>query len=109
MKKIAILLGLFLSASVYAENEKIPMERYVVACPLVYQLAEVVMQSRQMGMPLSEAIKPITGVNDIDVQELNKQIVISAYKVPIEHDDQAKQHIVGEFANAYALHCLESK
>lgn len=86
-----------------------PIGNYVKMCPLVYELAKTVMESRQMGMPIAEAIKPIAGVDDEDVQQLNKDLVIAAYKTPISDSSENKQQIIENFANQLALECLETK
>lgn len=62
-----------------------------------------------MGMPIAEAIKPIIGVDDKDVQQLNKDLVIAAYKTPISDSNENKQQIIENFANQLALECLETK
>ena len=67
------------------------------------------MESRQMGMPISEAIKPIGGVDDEDIQEFNKELVINAYKIAVMDKPQEKQSVVESFANQAAISCLESK
>lgn len=108
MKKILLVFSLICPIVVNAES-KITMENYVEACPLVYELAKTVMKSRQMGVPISEAIKPITGVSDEDVQQLNKDLVVAAYKTPIATSNENKQQIVEDFANQSALECLEVK
>lgn len=95
---------------VYAENgTKIPMQNYAKVCPLVYELAKSVMESRQMGMPISEAIKPIDDVDDEGIQQLNKELVINAYKIAVMDKPKDQQSVVESFANQAALSCLESK
>ena len=108
VKKILLAFSLVCSAGVNAESE-VPVENYVKACPLVYELAKTIMESRQMGMPIAEAIKPIIGVDDKDVQQLNKDLVIAAYKTPIGDSSENKQQIIDDFANQLALECLKAK
>lgn len=62
-----------------------------------------------MRMPIAEAIKPIIGVDDKDVQQLNKELVIAAYKTPIGDSSENKQQIIDDFANQLALECLKAK
>lgn len=107
MKKILFFIGVFCSIGVHANLEP-PMENYVKICPLIHELAKTVMESRQMGMPIAEAIKPIIEVDDLDIQQLNKEIVINAYKIPIGETNADKQEIVNEFANIIAMKCLET-
>ena len=110
MKRVLILTTAILSVTVHAEDyKKIPMKTYVNACPLVYELAKSVMESRQMGMPITEAIQPIGGVDDEDIQEFNKELVINAYKIAVMDKPQEKQSVVESFANQAAISCLESK
>ena len=108
MRKILLAFSLVCSAGINAESE-VPIGNYVKMCPLVYELAKTVMESRQMGMPIAEAIKPIAGVDDEDVQQLNKDLVIAAYKTPISDSNENKQQIIENFANQLALECLETK
>lgn len=93
----------------YAKELPDLIKNQVNVCPLVYELAKTIMQSRQMGMPISDAIKPINGVDDKDIQELNKQIVISAYKTQVYELKEQKVEAIEVFANTYALMCLEAK
>lgn len=110
MRRILFLIAVISSVTVHAEDDrKIPMENFIKACPLVYELAKSVMESRQMGMPISEAIKPIGGVDDEDIQEFNKELVINAYKIAVMDKPKEKQSVVESFANQAAISCLESK
>lgn len=108
MKKIVLLLGAIgLSTSLYAGDK--PEKAYTQTCPKIYELAKVVMTSRQMGMPINEAIKPIADSGDEDVDRFNRELVAKAYKVDVQKNRADKDEVIEDFANDAAIKCLESK
>lgn len=106
MKKI-ILLGVVISSFAFAGDKA--EKAYTYTCPKVYELAKVIMTSRQMGMPINEAIKPISDSGDQDVDSFNRELVAKAYKVEVQKDKADKDEVIEDFANDAAIQCLESK
>lgn len=106
MKKI-IFLCLILSTTAFATEKT--EKAYTQTCPKIYELAKVVMTSRQMGMPINEAIKPISSSGDEDIDKFNRELVANAYKVSIQKNRPDKDEVIEDFANDAAIKCLESK
>lgn len=107
MKRLIICL-LFISFSI-AHSEGNPESNYSKICPVVYELAKTIMTSRQMGMPISEAIKPISSTDDDLVNKLNRELVANAYRFDVQKTESKKSEIIERFANDTAIQCLEAK
>ena len=101
MKKLLCLL--LIPTSVFAAPSNIQEKMQI--CSKIYDLAEKVMLSRQDGMPINKALMPVYQQKNVDVQKLHNDIIVAAYKQPIQSKD--KQLISQNFAEKYATTCLE--
>ncbi|WP_269913572.1 hypothetical protein [Acinetobacter sp. HY1485] len=101
MKKLIFLL--LIPTSVFAAPSNIQEKMKI--CSKIYDLAEKVMLSRQDGVPISKALTPVYQQKNADVQKLHNDIIVAAYKQPIQQKD--KQLLSQNFAEKYATTCLE--
>lgn len=97
---------MMLPTSLLAANTMSIQEKMQV-CSKIYTLAENVMQSRQDGLALNKALEPVHKQKDKNVQTLHQDMIVKAYKQPIQ--SQAKDKITASktFAEKYATTCLE--
>lgn len=108
MKKQLILTSLFFSTVALAgipSPKPLSIQKRMQVCSKIYDLAEKVMISRQNGVPINQALQPVYTQKNVDVQKLHQDIIIAAYKQPIQ--SQNKTEISKSFAEKYATTCLE--
>lgn len=82
-------------------------------CSIVSEIAEVVMTSRQAGVPLREMMEMLKGVNAEILKtegtkeglELIEVLIIDAYKKPLQPTVIHKKLAIQEFENEHYLRC----
>lgn len=97
----SLVLGLVLAVSnphPVAAQEATPQEN----CAVLADLAEVIMESRQIGVPLGEALA-LAGGN-----ELIEAVVMSAWERPRFSVPENQQREAEEFRDNWHLACLQS-
>lgn len=102
MKKLLLLL--LLPTSVFAAPT---VQEKMQVCSKIYDLAEKVMKNRQEGIPLNKALIPVYEQKNANVQMLHKDMIVAAYKKPIQTQDKDKITTAKTFAEKYATTCLE--
>lgn len=79
-------------------------------CRSFMTTAEVIMNSRQDGVSLSDSLmildRNFTNPENKEKREAIKQIVLAAYQEPYYHTDSMKKVAVNEFAALHYMACL---
>lgn len=84
-------------------------ERYDKLCELHSKSAKYIMEARQNGAPMSDAMKIASnGDSGPKLKELMRSIVVSAYETPRFGSKQLKDSAVSEFENKVYLSCIKS-
>ena len=95
MKKLLIISTVLLSLNTQASTNSF--------CERVASLTSSIMEARQNGLGLVDAVKLAKG------DEMIKMFILDAYDTPRMHSETSKTRAVTEFSNkGYAL-CLRSK
>lgn len=95
-KIIAVLIVVLMSFSVEAKEKVITPE-----CELIGELAKVMMQARQHGMPMNALIEMTEG------NKLALIVLQSAYEQPRYSSYTAIQESVRNFKDMWALECVK--
>ena len=86
-----------LSAIAQDSSESVP-----AVCPLIAQLAESLMQSRQNGASLQQ------GLNVSGDDPLMREIVLSAWEEPRYNGPALRQQVVNDFRDRWHLNCVRA-
>jgi hypothetical protein len=101
-KYIRVLLCIALLPLHAADNKKGAIE----TCSIVYEDAHSVMEERQKGTPISEAMKTADIISP-NFGDTISSIVISAYSKPHHQRIGSKIQAADDFANEYAVKCFK--
>lgn len=81
-------------------------------CRNLLTMAEGIMNARQSGVPLSQALSindaNISKKNNRDMNESMRNIIIHAYKEPLRYSEEMKRRSTYEFGANYYLSCYEA-
>ena len=102
MKKLLLPLAMLAAVSCqpsYAE-EITQMQKLERICILESETAGVVMDLRQIGVPIGKAL-------DVSVEPYYKVLVYAAYSMERYNTKQYQEASIREFSNAAFFHCLE--
>jgi penicillin V acylase-like amidase (Ntn superfamily) len=97
MKAIITITMLFFLAVPAMAEEKTAHEN----CKSLSSLARVIMELRQMGVPMHEVIEKAG-----DAPETVTRIAIMAYGEHMYHTESIKQQVINEFENKFFLECM---
>jgi hypothetical protein len=101
--KLMSLITLVNVSVLYGEdNEKGAIE----TCSIVYEDAHSVMEKRQKGTPISEAMKTADIISP-NFGDTISSIVIAAYSKPHHQRIGSKIQAANDFANEYAVKCFK--
>lgn len=105
MKKALVPIFVFLIST---GSQCIPAKEsdIVQACKLYESLAEVIMEARQKGAPMSGLYTRDYGTKERN--EITKKIIIEAYDIPRFNSDQSKKDAVRNFKNDKFLFCIKN-
>lgn len=107
MTHISLILALFLG-SLTAMAPASASARDGGLCEQLFYFAETMVESKYIGVPISEMMNITKTSDDPFITELLQAVILDAYALPnyISRDYQMQQQI--EFANDVARHCYTS-
>lgn len=76
-------------------------------CPQIGQLAKVIMESRQIGVPMSEMMTTMIESGEKRVDELMEQMIKEAYRRPRYHSEVNQQRAAEDFQNELESMCYK--
>lgn len=100
MKKLLLPLAMLAAVSCQPLHAETPMQTLERICVLESETAGVVMELRQIGVPIGKAL-------DVSVEPYYKVIVYAAYSMERYNTKQYQEASIREFSNAAFFHCLE--
>lgn len=74
-----------------------------VGCELIGDLAEVIMEARQAGVPVSGVLKKVAG------SAPQEKMVMLAWAVPMYQSEEYQQRAVQEFRERWELPCFRAE
>lgn len=98
MKKLLIAAAMTLSLGAAADDK-------ADTCDLVNKLAHSIMDARQRGVDMAEAMRL---ANESSISDLIKPIIIAAYEKPRYSVEENQRNAVTDFKNAVYLVCVKS-
>ena len=102
LKSLAMMMMMIALPTYAADNKKGAIE----TCSIVYEDAHSVMEERQKGTPISEAMKTADIISP-NFGDTISSIVISAYSKPHHQRIGSKIQAADDFANEYAVKCFK--
>lgn len=98
MRIVFVLAALLFASSAMSNDRRAEVMR---ACKVQSELGEVIMQSRQQGIPISKMMEHVKG------DDVSQALVLVAYKRPRFHAKEAVEREVQEFSSAAYLRCFD--
>lgn len=98
---VFFLIFLIISSPVYADKSH-------KACNTFQELSEHVMTARQYGAPMAKTMETMQQIEDTDIYNISKQIIITAYESPRFSNENSKEKIIVEFQNLVYLECVKA-
>lgn len=98
MPKFCFIVLLLFTSNAIAEQKPDPKE----VCSNLSELAEVAMKSRQMGMPMREAMD-VAGESD-----LLQHLIFEAYSSPAYSTERMQEKTISEFGSKQYLLCIKA-
>lgn len=98
MKKLLIAAAIVLSFNAAADAN-------ADTCDLVNKLAHSIMDARQRGVDMAEAMRL---ANESEIADLIKPIIIAAYEKPRYSVEENQRNAVTDFKNSVYLVCVKS-
>jgi len=74
-----------------------------VSCEKMHEVASMIMEVRQQGVPITEIIKATSSSPSFHA------LIREAYKKPLYNTTTYKEEAINEFANSVYLICMESE
>lgn len=100
LKPISAVVVTLLISSPAISGEKPSPEEF---CRSVSVVAEGVMEARQFGASLNEALDRIAK------NPLSREIVLSAYEVDLRYSEAARERAIGVFRDDWTLRCYRGE
>lgn len=99
----ALMLFLFMSTTVNATEENTVSRAEI--CESYARYAELVMELRQIGAPLSNILAPL-GSDSSTEKEVMREIVLLAYEEPRYTTEAVQKREIQDFRNRIHVNCL---
>lgn len=107
MKKFAIILSIIISSQLYFTGCSYAVDQLEL-CKKLNLLAEEIMKSRQMGVPMAAMMEAAASGNITVLNKLQKNFIIEAYDSPKYDSPEMQQNAITEFGNKQYLICIKS-
>lgn len=79
----------------------IALSASLAMCQPISEFAKAVMEARQAGVPLAQALK-------VSTMPTMQALIVSAYRKPRYSTEQYREHAAVEFANETLITCLDA-
>lgn len=105
MKNLIIAAMLFVPTIAFSEEQPASKE---IVCNSLGALAKVVMENRQMGVPLSKMLEVPAKMQEESLANITTAIILEAYDSPKFSGKQYQQEAAEEFSNKVVLECWKN-
>ncbi|MNQ96116.1 hypothetical protein D3C85_1117070 [compost metagenome] len=106
-KKIVFSLACFVGFP-FAIAQAAPSNTSMDECKRIEESAQIVMEARQAGAPMSKIWKVAENTHDDYLEAMFKMLVKSAYEVPRFETDAMKKRATVDFQDTYFSACISN-